>query len=124
MDQINLTNTEWEVLNCLWEQAPKTVMQLVKELEVKVGWAKSTTTTIIKRMDDKGFIQYKQGDKAKYYYPMVNKDTATIQETMSFLKKVYQGNISMMMSAMAKQDEWSNEEIDELYAILDKLKKK
>jgi BlaI family penicillinase repressor len=123
MEQIILTNTEWEVLNCLWEEAPKTVMQLVRELEERVGWAKGTTTTMIKRMEGKGFIKHQQGEKAKLYYPLINRKAATFQETKNFLKRVYQGNINMMMSAMAEHEEWSKEKIAELYSILEKKKR-
>ena len=45
MPDVTLTNSEWYVLDCLWEHSPLTVMELVERLSQKVGWAKSTTIT-------------------------------------------------------------------------------
>ena len=46
------TQGEWNVLSCLWERAPMTAMELAAALEEKVGWAKSTTLTTLRRMEE------------------------------------------------------------------------
>ena len=46
---IKLTGSEWSVLDCLWEESPQTVMQLVAKLGERMGWAKSTTITTLWR---------------------------------------------------------------------------
>ena len=51
MEALTLTNSEWYVLDCLWERSPMTVMELVSALHEKVGWAKSTTITTLRRME-------------------------------------------------------------------------
>ena len=56
MDDINLTNSEWYVLDCLWTHSPMTVMELVAALGDRLGWAKSTTITTLRRMEDKGLL--------------------------------------------------------------------
>ena len=63
--EINISNSEWYVLECLWESSPKTLMQIVEECREKVGWAKSTCTTMVKRMDTKGLIRHEDGGRAK-----------------------------------------------------------
>ena len=50
----------------------------------------------------------------------MEREGATIAETRSFLNRVYQGSVGMMMSAMAKQEGLSREQIAQLRAILDK----
>jgi len=120
---IELTKTEWAVLECLWEQSPKTVMQIVKDMATREGWAKSTSTTMVKRMTEKGLLRYEEGEKARLYYPMVDKEEATKQETESFLERVYQGSIGMMMSAMVKKNSLTRKEIAELHALLDAAEK-
>ncbi len=114
----NLTNTEWAVLECLWEKAPLTLMQLVSRLKETVGWAKSTTTTMVRRMEDKGLITSQSNGRAKEFYPNVDQGEATAQETRSFLDRVYKGSVGLMMSAMAEKQALSQAEIDQLYAIL------
>ena len=50
MDGTKLTASEWNILNYLWEGSPRTVMQIVGEMERTVGWARSTTITTLHRM--------------------------------------------------------------------------
>ena len=94
MDDVNLTNSEWYVLDCLWEKSPMTVMELVAALGTRLGWAKSTTIT--------------------------TRDRAVRGETRSFLDKVYRGSVGLMVSALAEDKALSRAEIDELYEILRK----
>ena len=119
MSETKLTPSEWNVLNCLWESSPRTVMQLVAELEGSVGWAKSTTITTARRMEAKGLLRSEQAGKAKRYFPAVEKEQAVTDETHSFLDRVYEGSVGLMMSAMARRQELSPEEITRLRAILD-----
>lgn len=118
MPDVTLTNSEWYVLDCLWEHSPLTVMELVERLSQKVGWAKSTTITTLRRMEDKGLIRCEMEGRTRYYFPLVERKQAEIRETRSFLDKVYRGSVGLMVSAMAQDRALSKEEIDQLYAIL------
>ena len=120
MDNINLTNSEWYVLDCLWERSPMTVMELVAALGDRLGWAKSTTITTLRRMEDKGLVHCDLEGRTKHYTPMVSRDRAARRETRSFLDKVYRGSVGLMMSALAEDRALSKAEIDELYEILRK----
>ena len=120
MDNINLTNSEWYVLDCLWEKSPMTVMELVAALGERLGWAKSTTITTLRRMEDKGLVHCDLEGRTKHYTPMVSRDRAARRETRSFLDKVYRGSVGLMMSALAEDQALSKAEIDELYEILRK----
>ncbi len=121
---VKLTSSEWSVLSCLWEHSPRTVMQLVAELGERAGWAKSTTITTLRRMEEKGLLYVGQTGRGKSYSPAVAREEAVITETHSFLDRVYQGSVGLMMSAMAEREELSASEIDELRAILDGLEAK
>ena len=120
MDNINLTNSEWYVLDCLWERSPMTVMELVAALGDRPGWAKSTTITTLRRMEDKGLVHCNLEGRTKHYTPAVSRDRAARRETRSFLDKVYRGSVGLMMSALAEDQALSKAEIDELYEILRK----
>lgn len=117
--EVKLTASEWNVLSCLWERSPQTVMELVAELKARVGWAKSTTVTTVRRMEEKGLLKWEQAGKAKAYSPAVEREQAVTAETRSFLDRVYQGSVGLMMSAMARRQELTAEEIAQLRAILD-----
>ena len=118
MENINLTNSEWYVLDCLWERSPMTVMELAAALKNRIGWAKSTTITTLRRMEDKGLIHCTVEGRARHYTPAVQRDQAVRGETRSFLDKVYQGSVGLMVSALAQDKALSKAEIDELYEIL------
>lgn len=121
MDEIKLSASEWNVLNCLWRDSPRTVMQLVAELEQAVGWAKSTTITTLRRMEEKGLVRVEQTGRGKSYTPAVEREQAATAETHSFLDRVYQGSVGLMMSAMARRQELSAVEVAQLRAILDQI---
>lgn len=119
MDSVKLTSSEWNILNLLWENSPRTVMQLSNELEQSVGWARSTTITTLHRMEAKGLVRCEQAGRGKAYVPLVERDQAVLAETRSFLDRVYQGSVGMMMSAMMKQEGFSRAQIAQLRSILD-----
>ncbi|MBD5118200.1 MAG: BlaI/MecI/CopY family transcriptional regulator [Clostridiales bacterium] len=121
MEHTKLNASEWNVLNRLWENHPRTVMQLVADLEESVGWAKSTTITTLRRMEEKGLVRVEQTGRGKSYTPAVEREQAMMDETHSFLDRVYQGSVGLMMSAMAKRQELSSDEVAELRAILDQI---
>ena len=118
MGQIKLTGSEWSVLDSLWQESPQTVMQLVANLSKTVGWAKSTTITTLRRMEEKGLVHCEIAGKGKSYTPAVEQEQAEISETRNFLDRVYRGSVGLMMSAMAQRQELSREEIAELREIL------
>jgi BlaI family penicillinase repressor len=120
MGPIKLTASEWSVLDSLWQENPQTVMQLVSNLGKTVGWAKSTTITTLRRMEEKGLVRCEMVGKGKSYTPAVEQEQAEIQETRSFLDRVYRGSVGLMMSAMAQRQELSPEDIAELRDILRK----
>ena len=120
MGPIKLTASEWSVLDSLWQGSPQTGMQLVSNLGRTVGWAKSTTITTLRRMEEKGLVNCETIGKGKSYTPAVEQEQAEIQETRSFLDRVYRGSVGLMMSAMAQRQELSPEDIAELRDILRK----
>jgi len=117
---VTLHGSEWRIMECLWAENPRTVMQIVNRLKDETGWAKSTITTLVGRMEAKGLLYYKEGRKAREYYPAITRDEAALSETESLLSRVYRGSVGMMMNTLVEKKPLTKEEIDELYAILQK----
>lgn len=117
-EEVRVTNKEWYVMNCLWEESPRTLMQLVPLLAESVGWSKSTCATMVRRMTEKKLIEYKENGKTKYFFPKVKKEDVVVQETRDFLQRIYDGSIGMMMSALVDQNNLSRKDIQELQEIL------
>lgn len=116
--EIRVTNSEWYLMNCLWEENPRSLMQLVPLLKEQVGWSKSTCATMVRRMSEKGLIRFEEKGKTKYFFPNVKKEDVVVQETRDFLQRIYDGSIGMMMSALVRQNDLSKEDIQELQEIL------
>ena len=119
MKDIHVTDSEWYVLDCLWQQSPQTAMELVEALSRRVGWAKSTTITTLRRMEEKGLVRSETIGKAKHYTPLVAREEAEIEETHTFLDRVYRGSVGLMVSTMARRQALTQEDIAQLRAILD-----
>lgn len=114
---IAVAPSEWVIMEELW-QAPQTLMELVRTLSASEGWAKSTITTMIRRLEEKGLIRYETDGRTKTFYPAVAREDVVAKETESLLRRAYNGSIGLMVSAMAQRNELSQEDIDELYEIL------
>ena len=121
MGNVILGQSEWIIMEKLWEQQPRTIMQLFHSLEVDPGWSKSTVNTLLGRMVDKGIIDYEDGGKARQYYPKIRREEAALAETEHLLSRVYKGSVGMMMSTLVRRRDLTKEEIQELYDILDGL---
>ena len=114
----HVTPTEWHLMECLWEIGPCTGREAVDYLAGHVGWSRSTTLTLLRRMTEKGFICCEDRDGLKTYWAALRREDAVRQETDSFLKRVYHGSLSQMLVAMTQKMPLSKQEIDELYTIL------
>jgi len=117
-----LTPAEWHVMECLWEKSPCTAREAVEYLSSHVGWSRSTTLTLLHRMEEKGQLRCHDDGPVKTYTPLVSREEAVLDQTQSFLERVYHGSISMMLSAFTKKQALSDDEITELYAILEEAK--
>lgn len=115
--ELQLTTPEWHMMECLWESAPRTGRECVEDMQKRVGWSRSTTLTMLRRMTEKELIECIQRD-VLYYAPRIRREDAVLRDTENFLGRVYQGSVSMLMSAITRKQKLSKEEIDELYAIL------
>ena len=123
-NNINLTDAEWNVMECLWEKNPRTGRETIDWLKERMGWSRSTTLTLLRRMEEKGAVGSKASGEVKRFFPLITRETAALQETKDFLGRVYKGSLGMMLSAFTKKQDLSRDEIDELYAILNELEAK
>ena len=117
-DLYSLTPSEWILMECLWEHSPCTGREAVEDLRLRAGWSRSTTLTMLRRMTEKGLITCDEAGSVLQYSPLVNRDVAVQRETGSFLNRVYKGSVSMLISAMAKEQKLTEKELEELRQIL------
>lgn len=119
---VSLSDGEWKIMNRLWERE-STITELKNELNQETGWDKHIIITMLSRMEKKGAVAHRDGGRAKIFYPLVSREEVSMQETRGFLQKVYRGSLGMMVNAMVEDQALSEEEIQELYGILDQARK-
>ncbi len=117
-ENVNLTAAEWSVMECLWEHAPRTGRELTEALEKRCGWSRSTTLTLLSRLEVKGAVGTASEGRVKTFLPLVSREEAALRETEDLLSRAYKGSLSLMVSAFTKKQALSREELEELYAIL------
>ena len=110
-------------MECIWEHEPVSIMQVVKFLQEKSGWSKSTIITMIKRLQKKGVIGYKENGRSKILYTLVSREEIALSETDTLLEKVFHGSISLMLNTLLNEKSITAEERAELIDILDKPEK-
>ena len=115
---VRLSVAEWKVMNLLWQESPRTMMQITNHFKETTGWTKHTVMTFLRRMEEKRAIHHEEGEKAKLYYPDIKRDEAALQETEDFLDKVFDGRMGLMLNTMVEKNALSKEEIAEMYEIL------
>ena len=120
--QLSLSAGEWQIMECLWEKSPRTLMEMVRELSPSTGWHKSTVVTMVGRLEAKGAVGYIEGGRARLYSPSISRDQAALQETESLLRRVYRGSVGLMVNTLADSRGLSQEDIEELSAILEKAR--
>lgn len=115
--RVTLSASEWRVMEVLWA-GPKTLMELVRALGEDPGWAKSTVTTMVRRMEQKGLIAYTTEGRTKVFRAALAREDAAAAETDSLLKRAYHGSVGLLVSALVERNDLSKSDIDGLYAIL------
>ena len=121
---VSLSDGEWKIMNRLWESGGSTITEITAFLQEETGWDKHIIITMLNRMEKKEAIAHRQGGRAKIFYPIVSREEVSMQETRGFLEKVYRGSLGMMVNAMVEDQALSEEEIQELYDILEQARRK
>lgn len=122
---ICFTQAEWAVMECLWQESPLTGREVTQRMEQQCGWSRSTTLTLLTRLESKGAVESRAEEKGpKVFSPLLGREDAALQETQDFLSRVYHGSLSLMVSALTRKQALSRQEQDELYELLKGLEEK
>ena len=120
----DLTEAEWALMEQLWSFPGATGRFLTEALQKTTGWARSTTLTLLRRLTEKGAVRTEEQDGMHVFFPAVSREDAAARQTRDLLGRVYHGSLSLLVSAMTREETLSKAEIDELYAILDEMEAK
>lgn len=115
-----ISDAELEVMKILWELRDATSTQIVEKLAVISDWKPKTIHTLIARLVAKEAVIAKKIDGKSYLYsPNVNEEDYKSYANKSFLQRLYNGSLNLMLASYVKEQKLSREEIDELKKLLD-----
>lgn len=115
-----ITEAELEVMKILWELDCATSAQIVDKLTQVTEWKPKTIQTLITRLTAKDAIKAENtGGKAFLYSPLVSEENYKIHANESFLQKLYNGSLNLMLTSFIKDKRLSKEEIENLRKLLE-----
>lgn len=112
-----ITEAEWTVMKVFWKKSPLTANQVVEQLS-DTGWNPKTIRTLIIRLQKKGALNFEKTGREHLYYPLVKDHECVRQEAQSLLSRAGAAALKPMLAAFLQEQTLSEEEIEELRAIL------
>lgn len=107
--------SEYRFLLILWEREPVTSPELVKLCGERLGWKKSTTYTVIKKLTEKGIVK----SEKTVVEALVTKEEVDRQAGEELLERTCQGNIPAFFAAFLKDRKLTEEEVGMLRKLID-----
>lgn len=119
-----ISESEWEVLKVLWEQAPQTANDIISSLQAQTNWKPKTVRTLLDRLTKKEVVGVHKNQRVYTFYPLYSQDECQRSKTESFVKRFYDGALKSMLVQFIQDEDLSEEDIKELRSILDKKQNK
>lgn len=88
---IQITDTEWHIMNIVWSRSPLFMSEIVAELK-HTSWKKTTIQTMVSRLITKKIIGVNRTGRAFTYFPIISEKEATRMKTNYFIKNICKGN--------------------------------
>ena len=118
-----IADSEWRVMQVLWQRGPQTANDVVSALSSEVKWKPRTVKTLISRLVKKGAVKVTEEGYRYRYSAAVAESECVHSETKSFVRRVYQGAAKPALAAFLEDADLSDHEIDDLQKILDRKRK-
>jgi predicted transcriptional regulator len=115
---MQLSKTEEELMNHLW-RLEKAFMKDLLDVYPEPKPANTTVATLLKRMTDKGFIDYKRFGNSRQYFPLVKKKDYFSKQVNSLIKNFFNDSASQFASFFTKETNLTKEELEDLKNIID-----
>lgn len=114
-----ISDAEWQIMKVLWEESPLTATQVIEYLKPETHWSPKTIHTLIGRLVKKEALGVNKDSNLFQYYPLVSKNACMREETKSFLHKVYDGSLHLLLANFVKNESLSSKDIEELKNLLE-----
>ena len=115
MEDLKLCDSEYRFMLLVWEAAPVRSGELVRLANERLGWKKSTTYTVIRKLSDRGFLK----NEDSVVIALVSKDECQAVETDYFVERTFGGSLPKFLAAFLGNRTISEEEAEEIRQLID-----
>jgi BlaI family transcriptional regulator, penicillinase repressor len=120
----SISESEWEIMNVLWDKAPQTANDIILSLQERTDWKPKTIRTLLDRLVQKDVVGVNKDQRVYTFYPLYTQEECQRAETESFINRIYGGTMKSMLVQFIHEDTLSDDDINELRTILNKKPKK
>ena len=115
MEEMKLGVVESRFADLIWDNEPLSSRELVKKSEIELGWKKSTTYTVLKKLCDRGIFQNEKGTVTS----LVSKQEFTSRQSEKFVDDTFDGSLPAFIAAFTKRKKLSQKDVDEIRKMID-----
>lgn len=112
-----LTSKEEELMQLLWEYGPIAISKLV-ELYPDPKPHFNTVSTVVRRLEAKGFVSHDETGGSFQYYAIVKKENFRSRSFGNFIRDYFGGSYYGAVSALVAEDKISADELKELLELV------
>lgn len=115
MQEFRLSDSEYRLMDIVWENEPVNSTELVKEAFGRLGWKKSTTYTVLKKLAEKAVLQ----NEDAIVRALVKKEQVVRYESEQLLNKSFAGSLPDFMAAFLKDRKLTQAEAVRLKRLIE-----
>ena len=106
---------EYRFCLILWENEPIQSAKLAQLCKEQLGWSRTTTYTIIRRLTDRGVVKSENAIVSA----LVKKEEVQLSEMNELVEKTFEGSLPAFIAAFARRQKMSEEDIEALRRLID-----
>ena len=118
MDYAKLCDSDYRFMCVVWDNAPINSGELVKLCQEKLGWKKSTTYTVVRKMCEKGYIANEDATVTV----LIPKEQVQADESQYFVERTFDGSLPGFIAAFLGAKKISDEDAKKLKKMIDEHK--
>ena len=115
-----LTRAELELMGILWSLGEASVAEVIQSLPRSRAVAYTTVSTILRILEQKGFVVSRKEGRGHLYSPHISKDAYESKSLKQLVNKVFDGAPSALVRRLLDEHALSRDEIHEIQAMLNK----
>ena len=116
-----LTNKEEEIMHILWKLKKAFVKDVMAEITEDQPHY-NTLSTIIRNLEEKGFVSHNAYGNTHQYFPIVSMEEYRKRFMNTAIENYFNNSYKSMVSFFAEEDKISADELREILAIIEKKK--